>query len=944
MSEIHGFERALKRLLLDCFTLEELRRHVLDELEDGRVIAQEIRWNEPLQSVADELVGKLLRRGCGDLWSSLRRRRPRKTHEIEAVRALSTVDCLPDGSETSARHAGRERSPVRRRRFAPNGIPRVPDWYVRRDAQHAELLAMMRASDTTLIAVVAPAGFGKSTLIAGVLREFLADSGKLAEAGGLLHYQVQKPTDVNLKVILDNAAGILGLHMPGTEDDEDVESADDLVQGHIRAIFTVLEDVGGIWIVIENFEVLLDPDGSIASEELLEFFRSVAERCSMSANVTEGASPVRFLLTSRVRPKFRLPGSAQVKWIDLGKGMILEEATRLLAGASEAAADPEEQTAIAKLAAQAHYIPLGLISVAQYARRGERALRFRDIVRERALMAAFDSFDRDNQHGLRHILRLQLAQLSAGASALLQCLSIFFGSAPAAVLKQTAALSDALFDSTLLALERAQLLSCQSDQVDIHAVVREVVMADMPPELRRDLHARAADAFHAIRKADPEDWLTLDDVRPQLMQVEHLMAIERYEEATEVMNAIQEHGLTKRGYYGECIALRMRLAKALTVRGRPDLQARNLRACGVPLIRMGQFDFAREKLELARRLAEKLPDQREHMFAWNNLGIMYFQQRRLKESLAHYEQALRVARERLRDPHNAAVRLGNISGVLEKLAEFGRARACAEEMLEIYRSIDPWVSSRHMHCVGTAWSLLAAVDLAQGDTRNAEYHWDLSAAFARAEGHARRLGNRLVGQGRVALAKGAFDRAIRRLDEAVSQFQSVGDKSGLGRAQLFLAIAWHHAADRERARRYYEEGASLRHAGSFFGLCVRWGILLLGEGRVDDAGGLFQDAVVHCERLLADTESFYEPLYVLPLARLALAHIAPNETEREAVLVAYGRAAALCSARGVVDSAAQDLALLAGAVGQTPLLREVCDLLEPHRPVRLDTRMTGDRT
>lgn len=112
-----------------------------------------------------------------------------------------------------------------------------------------------------------------------------------------------------------------------------------------------------------------------------------------------------------------------------------------------------------------------------------------------------------------------------------------------------------------------------------------------------------------------------------------------------------------------------------------------------------------------------------------------------------------------------------------------------------------------------------------------------------------------------------------------------------------------------------------------FAVSARWGILLLHEGRLDDAGGMLQDAVEHCERILENAEDFYDPLYVISLAQLALAHINPSEEQFEVVRAAYRRAVTVCPARGVLDSAAQDLDLLAAAVGETKLLRDARDQL-----------------
>lgn len=921
------FERALKQLLISLFAVDELREHVLNELVDGLDLVREIHWSDSHYGVVAHLVTALIRRGSTDFWAMLRRLRPQRTQEILEVKMVSGSACLPDRPE--ARPRSRRTTP--RPRVGPGGLPPVPDWFVRREVHHAELSAMMRAHDTSIIVVVAPAGFGKTTLVAGVLHELFGDTQSLPEAGGLLHYQPQKPTDVYLKLILDNAVRLFG-HVPQTDDDNGDISPEETMRQQIRSFFNVIDDVGGLWIVIENFEVFLDGNGSLTTDDLREFLRSAVER-----HVRCTTPAVRFLLSSRQRPKLRLPADVEVKWIDLSKAMSTEEATRLLAGASEAAMDADEQHAMAELAKLVHYIPMGLVSAAQYARHGVSSLRFASIVREPALLAAFHAFDRDSQQGLKHMLRLQIEQLSDEAQCILGAMSIFFTPVPTNILRQTAGMPNDGFDVAFRALDRAQLLSAQASVHELHAVVREAVAVNASPDARRILHARAAKAFASIAKNE-EDWLTIEDLHPQLSQIEHLMAIERYEEAMKVLRRIQLLGLSKGGHYQKIIELRTRLAKAIGLLERPDLQAENYRSLGLPLIRTGDSVRAHAMLDRARRLSESLPNQREHMLSWNTLGVMYGTQRKMELARVHYERALAIARERDLGPHMIAVRLCNLSEVYRSLTDFARARECATEALEIYRTIDPWESLRHLPFVGIAWSELNAVSFAEGRYRDASYYSDLATSIARAEGtYTRRLGNRLIWQGRIELAHRRWARAIGRLEEARLNFQAVGDRSGLGRANLHIARACHHSGQRERAHQHYREGFELRHPASFFGVTARWGILQLQASQVSDAESLLQDCVEECERLLAETASDHELLYTLALARLALAHVSPSGARSAGAIASYHRALDVCQAQGIVDGAVQDLSLMADAVKTTPLVEAIHDLLMA-RPAINSTR------
>lgn len=881
-----NFETELTNLLMKMFTPDELRTHAARHLGEG--LHNSVPWGQSYQHVADVFVGAVIRHRCRDLWSSLRAERPQWTAQIDEVRAQAPADLQSDATGSEAQ---------RRRRRAWSR-PSLPEPFVARPRESGMLLAAMRAAHT-VVGVVAPPGYGKTTLLVDVLPDVLGEPAVYGGLHNVLYYQPRRAGDLTVRHLLDDLGA-----PPDDVDGDEGESSAARCQAQIDVLLRLAAERRGAWVVLDDFEALLTEDGQIESVEL----RALLTQTALRASTRSGDPPrLRFLLGSAVRTA----GSLPVVWIDLGEGMDPDGAASLLTEAGPAdVLGRDDSTVIAELAQHMRRIPMGLASLARYAR--EAGLSYRQIARDEKIRAA--AFD-NSQRGLREILRLHIQSMPRDARALLRTLAVLVGPLPERVLRAAARFGEDTFAVALGALVRAGYVTRRDGQVELLGPVAEAVAEDIGEDGRLEHHAAAAAAYAVeLQESRPNDWRTLDDLRPWIARIEHLIKCRRLAEATEVLGEIQAHGLTLRGYFREAAELRTRLANA--IRG-DDLESKrllatNLRGSSGPYTRMGEFNRARRALERARGLCEEVGDAGELEKCWNNFGILAERQRRLREALGCYERALQIAEGiAVRDDHAIAVRLSNIAAVCVHLGHFERAQSCTDRVLRIYRGIEAWDATKHLPILATAWGTRADVHLALGEYRDAAYFGDQALAVHRAEqGHTRRQGNRLVTLGRVEMARGDNTRAVRHFQEAVSHFAAIGDKNLESAARHRLGLAHHHRGDDVLAEEAYRAGSGLNQVRSRFALHTYWGLLMLRQGREDEAFDKLQDAVEQCERLLRDAEDAIEPLYTLPLALVGLEQTGSDAWRREQVLARYADAAAHSVARGIREAALRDLGLV----------------------------------
>jgi hypothetical protein len=172
-----------------------------------------------------------------------------------------------------------------------------------REAECATILRAMSAGDDRVLAFAAPGGFGKTALLAKVVRTLSPDGASLAERLTLSNCETIEPrvsallhvdcrTDVKVSTLFANAGRLIGQEQAF----ESMYATDAVLSEKLQEIFSRLSANGQkrVWFLFDNFESLLNDKGEVADPELRDFFTAIFA----------GEHKVRALIVAREIPKF----------------------------------------------------------------------------------------------------------------------------------------------------------------------------------------------------------------------------------------------------------------------------------------------------------------------------------------------------------------------------------------------------------------------------------------------------------------------------------------------------------------------------------------------------------------------------------------------------------------------------------------------------------------
>lgn len=491
------------------------------------------------------------------------------------------------------------------------------------------------------------------------------------------------------------------------------------------------------------------------------------------------------------------------------------------------------------------------------------------------------------------------------------------------------------------------------------------------PFTRRVLHRRAADLCQEIQR--PRDqWKTLDDLEPHLDEFYHRVRAGQYDEACLLFNDIDSDFLTLWGSYARIVELRSELAvhlidplrrlenygelgNAWHYVGEVD-QARNCFAEALALARelgdrkqesvylgaLGEtydLDEAEESIELhtkALEIARDIHDRQieaEHLsslgliYDWMGdaqkaityfndslqiarqiddrenvgvqlgyLGIAYQDFRDIRKAIHHYQAALEIAEE-LDDHSSKAVHLCNLGSAYRAIGMMQEAINCHQESRRISRKIGYHLGEgRDPECLGLVYQALGDLEKAMACYKEAlALDIDTDDKWGQ--------GLDLEHMGRAYLEMGDNQMARQSLEKALALGIQVNVREDQYEALVGLGMVYHNEGNLVDAHRCYTDAVKLQIPKSHYSCEPRLGILCLEEEEPAKAEEHFSRGIEMCQTLLAKTPNLCDALYHLALTQLGRGQ--PDEA-----IATYRRALDVCSAKGIVQSALQDLALV----------------------------------
>ncbi|MFN7972041.1 MAG: tetratricopeptide repeat protein [Acidobacteriota bacterium] len=507
-----------------------------------------------------------------------------------------------------------------------------------------------------------------------------------------------------------------------------------------------------------------------------------------------------------------------------------------------------------------------------------------------------------------------------------------------------------------------------------HDKIREAALARLPPDLGRDLHARAARAIAAARGADPEaqaeigrHWAEAgeaDRARPCLLagarraagagalaEAERLfvsyleLAGENSVERAQVRNELGSQVLGPQGRSREERAVHeLALAEATELRDRPAI-ASSLELLGGCLRSEGLPDEAEKTLKDALAIYRELGDGRGEAQVLRALGQVEDHRGRLHEAEALHRKVLAIHRASgsKTDECRSSLVLSMLLGRRGKLAE-------SEELVDAALAIARGLGSRRDLAVALA--VRAMAHDAQGRIPEARGAFEEANTLFRETGDRRNEVAASINLAGIHVEEERAEEAIPILSRALEIVTEMSDRPALVVVERNLGVCRVEQGDFGEARRLLEralsgsrEVRSRRDEGMTL-LCLATLERLSGD--LDRAGELLGEG----ERVMTEVGDAHFLIYFtiarghyeLARGRSASSLLADARFRADALGAAPARRFAL-SLRKLEAAAIVDSMMKAGGVASTgtALVRGEAPALMPEGLRRALCQAPGDR-
>jgi DNA-binding SARP family transcriptional activator len=807
----------------------------------------------------------------------------------------------------------------------------VSDLFRDRVMEAADLANHIAGETARLISVVGRAGMGKTALACKVLDDLVRNGHPDAPPiDGLIYLTA---SELSLDRLVHDIGEMLG---------EPVQSQ--LAQGwaapgeelatKVDVVLAALSEDERYIVLLDNLEDLLDRQGHLTDANLA---------CFVDRSL-QSQSGVRLVVTSRERPYVPPEGQRRAPRVVLDEGLPLDEARALLRDLDpdgELELRDASQEDLERAAELARRMPRALELLAFVLRQAEGTLSLGDLLEDEALFLedalvverlAAEVYQRLDGDGRRVVEALAVLEEPVPAQAVAYLLAPWR--------------PDLDVPAVLRRLIRGHFASFNrmTRRYALHPVDRAFALRVMPEEsaseedgagyTRAALEERAAAYYRGLRKPEAE-WHSIDDLKPQLREFEHLLRAGQADAACELLNTVDRGHLRPWGHARLLVGLRERLldrlesarlrginhrglGRAYRSLGRAPEAAEHYEAAltiarqmgdragegaalgnlGRAYRDLGKMDGAIACNEEALGIARELGDRRREALWLGSLGTVYLHLGRSKEAIDCYEPALVISRE-VGDRRRMGYWLGNLGVVYHQLGEMNTAIGYYEQQLEIAREIGDRLSEQNsVGNLGHVYGLL-------GRTDRAIEHYQTALSIARDSGDKVGESYWLVGLGDIFMRLGRDADAAECCNQAAAVVAETGDLRSYCSALIQLGWAQLDAGRTAESRAAFTGAAGMEIPDVDFPAPVGLGVacLRLGEGQA--AKEAFREGASRCEALLAQSPNFYGAVYALGLARAGLALL--GAAAMEDAVAAYRQARALCSARGLLDRARRKL-------------------------------------
>lgn len=233
------------------------------------------------------------------------------------------------------------------------------------------------------------------------------------------------------------------------------------------------------------------------------------------------------------------------------------------------------------------------------------------------------------------------------------------------------------------------------------------------------------------------------------------------------------------------------------------LKVNGLTSWALGLLRLGEFDEAKQLTSDARDIAQSNQNHLGEAVSLAHLGIVHYFLGDFDAARDSLEESLGLARQ-LNDLHRQTSCLTNLVGIYHALGDFAKAKTCCEEALEVAQTVgDRAKETTILNNLGGMYHALGDLEIAR------QYHEN---ALKLAQTLNNRLGESMAANnlGLVLHDLGHEQQARAYAEHALAIDREIGDKRGEGYSLTALALALEGDGDLQAAAEAHLEALALR--------------------------------------------------------------------------------------------------------------------------------------
>ncbi len=675
----------------------------------------------------------------------------------------------------------------------------IPAHFQGRLSETQQLANFLTDTDSAIMVITGRGGIGKTVLACRVLK-ILSEEGHLPNHGaelavqGVIYFSARAGESLNFPNLYADVLKLLPADIAKPFEaaylDAKVSSA-----VKMRALLTAFpseEALGGVIVLLDNFEDLLDPTTEeIKDKELQDALQSIWQ------------SPdhrLKLIITSRVMPRSvaeATPGRWRLLPID--DGLAVQEASAMLRALDKdgrAGCQEASEALLAKVHQRTQGYPRALEAVYNILVT-DRTTTLTDIAADATTAPLFEKVVQD-------LVGEAFSRLDPIAQQVMQALAIYNRAMPAsAVGEMMRAYYPALLTQPMLnRLVNLQFvrLEKQTGRYDLHPEDRQYALArlksgseqdigalnakaDSPPFTKIALCHLAAD-YLVKQRAPRAQWKKITDLDAHLAEFELRYASQEYTHAAKILEEISFDYLILWGHYHLLIDLHERLRGKIS---KPELESTWLNNLGSAYYSIGQYQLAMACYEQGLMIARL---QKNWQVAFlGNLGLCYADLGQTDKAMEYYQQASAINRK-IGDRKNEGVELGNLGNCYVTLGQTNKAIEYYQQALAINREVGNR-SSNGLGNLGYCYAIL-------GQTDQAIEYLQQALAISREIGNERGKSVTLRNLGNISLDQERYPEALDYFQQSLTISQEIGQP--VATVNGFLAQTYLYLNDLASAR------------------------------------------------------------------------------------------------------------------------------------------------